>query len=45
LPPSNSRKPLTFRERTNYSRGVAACALDPEAAARLWQVSPDMLAS
>jgi hypothetical protein len=31
--------------RPGSRRGVAAFALDPEAAARLWQVSLDMLAS
>jgi hypothetical protein len=31
--------------RPGSRRGVAAYALDPEAAARLWQVSLDMLAS
>jgi hypothetical protein len=30
--------------RPGIRRGVAACALDPEAAARLWQVSIDTLA-
>jgi hypothetical protein len=31
--------------RPGSRRGVATYALDPEAAARLWQVSLDMLAS
>jgi len=31
--------------RPGSRRGVAAYALDPEAAARLWQVSLDMLGS